>query len=165
MTMGEWHEASRESCRDILLRHGYTVNTDGHHDPDGTGVRVFREYNREKFALGMVDLVGMKGGKIEIVAEIEEDTTLRSILGDVAVVDMANWCLIHTGSNSKMVPLEGAILFVITPALKDERAKRQAKTLAMMLRDTYNLTNLSDFIVTDELEFEEELKEMELYMV
>ena len=164
MGMREWHEAMKDRCKEILINHGYTVNT-----TSTEGVRIFREYsmnrNREKFALGTVDLVGMKGGKVEIVVEIEEDATPKSILGDVSVVEMSNLCLIRTGSDSKMVPLEGAILFIITQLVEEERAKRQLQSMAMMLRDAYNLTNLSDFIITNEAEFEEELKEVELYMV
>ncbi len=164
MGMREWHEAMKDRCKEILINHGYTVNT-----TSTEGVRIFREYsmnrNREKFALGTVDLVGMKGGKVEIVVEIEEDATPKSILGDVSVVELSNVCLIRTGSDSKMVPLEGAILFIITQLVEEERAKRQLQSMAMMLRDAYNLTNLSDFIITNEAEFEEELKEVELYMV
>ena len=156
--MREWHEVMKDRCKEILMSHGYSVNSTD-------GVRMFREYNREKFALGMVDLVGMKGGKIEIVVEIEEDDTPKSILGDVSVVEMSNLCLIRTGSDSKMVPLEGAILFIITQLVEEERAKRQSQSMAMMLRDTYSLSNLSDFIITNEAEFEEELNEVELYMV
>ena len=168
MGMREWHEAMKDRCKEILINHGYTVNT-----TSTEGVRIFREYsmnrnrnrNREKFALGTVDLVGMKGGKVEIVVEIEEDATPKSILVDVSVVELSNVCLIRTGSDSKMVPLEGAILFIITQLVEEERAKRQLQSMAMMLRDAYNLTNLSDFIITNEAEFEEELKEVELYMV
>ena len=166
MGMREWHEAMKDRCKEILINHGYTVNT-----TSTEGVRIFREYsmnrnrNREKFALGTVDLVGMKGGKVEIVIEIEEDATPKSILGDVSVVELSNVCLIRTGSDSKMVPLEGAILFIITQLVEEERAKRQSQSMAMMLRDTYSLSNLSDFIITNEAEFEEELKEVELYMV
>ena len=164
MGMREWHEAMKDRCKEILINHGYTVNT-----TSTEGVRIFREYsmnrNREKFALGMVDLVGMKGGKIKIVVEIEEDATPKSILGDVSVVELSNVCLIRAGSDSKMVPLEGAILFVITRLVEEERAKRRLQSMAMMMRDAYNLTNLSDFIITNETEFEEELNEVELYMV
>ena len=163
MGMREWHEAMKDRCKEILINHGYTVNTT-------STVRIFREYsmknrNREKFALGMVDLVGMKGGKIKIVVEIEEDATPKSILGDVSVVELSNVCLIRAGSDSKMLPLEGAILFIVTRLVEEERAKRRLQSMAMMMRDAYNLTNLSDFIITNEAEFEEELNEVELYMV
>ena len=164
MGMREWHEAMKDRCKEILINHGYTVNT-----TSTEGVRIFREYsinrNREKFALGMVDLVGVKGGKIKIVVEIEEDATPKSILGDVSVVELSNVCLIRAGSDSKMVPLEGAILFIVTQLVEEERAKRRLQSMAMMMRDAYNLTNLSDFIITNEAEFEEELNEVELYMV
>ena len=66
MSIREWHEAMKDKSR-----HGYTVNTT-------STVRIFREYsmnrNGEKFALGMVDLVGMKG------VEIEEDATPKSAM-------------------------------------------------------------------------------------
>ncbi len=152
--MGEWRNAMRDRCKEVLLSHGYTVDDDD--------VKLFREYNREKFALGRADLVGLKGSRIWIVVMIEEDNTPKSILGAVSVVDMANRCLIHTGQDGKMVPLERAVLFVVTRTTAEEQAKQGA--MVMMLRDIYTLTNLCDFIVTNEEDFEEELAEMELYM-
>ncbi len=109
----------------------------------------------------MLNIVGIKKGAIQLIVEIEEDDTPKTVLGDVAVVDMANLCLARmVGLDRKMVPLTGVVLFIVTPASK-ERATIE------MLRDSYDFMSgsLRDFIVTNEDEFEDELNEMELYMV
>jgi hypothetical protein len=148
----------KEKCIKILRSLGYTVDTS--HEEKGN-VRIYREYNGEKIALADVDIVGIKKGAIQLIVEIEEDDTPKTVLGDVAVVDMANVCLARMpGSDRKMVPLTGVVLFIVTPASK-ERATIE------MLRDSYDFMSgcLRDFIVTTEDEFEDELNEMELYMV
>jgi len=151
----------RAKCVEILKGHGYTVDTSN----EGAGnIRIYREHNAEKIALADVDIVGIKKGIIQVIVEIEENDTPKAILGDVAVVDMANACLAKmSGADRKMVPLDGAVLFVVTPASK-EAAKERA--LMMMLRDSYNFMegNLRDFIVTDEDAFENELADLELYV-
>ncbi len=146
-------------CIKILRNLGYTVNSS--HEEKGGGVRIYREHGGEKFALADVDIVGIKKGTIQIIVEIEEDDTPKTVLGDVAVVDMANICLARMpGSDRKMFPLNGVVLFIVTSASK-ERATIE------MLRDSYDFMSgsLRDFIVTTGDEFEDELNEMELYMV
>jgi len=148
----------KEKCIKNLRSLGYTVDTS--HEEKGN-VRIYREHSGEKFALADVDIVGIKKGAIQMIVEIEEDDTPKTVLGDVAVVDMANVCLARmAGSDRKMVPLTGVVLFIVTPASK-ERATIE------MLRDSYDFMSgsLRDFIVTNEDEFEDELNEMELYMV
>lgn len=156
------HREIREKCIKVIGSQGYTVDTS--HEDKGN-VRIYREYNGEKIALAGVDIVGIKKGAIQMIVEIEEDDTAKTVLGDVAVADMATICLARTaGSDRKMVPLNGVVLFIVTPASK-ERAKKRAAI--MMLRDSYNFMNgsLRDFIVTDEDEFEDEINEMVLYVV
>ncbi len=152
--MSEWRDAMRDRCKEVLLSHGYTV-VDG-------DVRLYREYNGDKFALGRADLVVVKGSRIWMVVMIEGDASPKNILGAISVVDMADRCLIRTGQEGKMVPLERAVLFVLTHTTAEEYVKQEA--MVMMLRDVYTLTNLCDFIVTNEENFVEELHEMELYM-
>lgn len=163
MKMSDKRGEIREKSIEILKSHGYTVDA----SYEGTGhVRIYREeQNGDKFALAEVDIVGLKKGTIQVVVAIEEDDTPKTILGDVAVVDMANACLTRAlGSDKSMVPLNGVVLFIVTPVRK-EAAKERA--LIAMLRDSYNFMegNLRDFIVTDVDAFENELRELELYTV
>ncbi len=148
----------KEKCIKILKNLGYTVNA-LHEGKENA--RIYREHGGEKFALADVDLVGIKKGSIQIIVAIEKDDAPKTVLGDVAVVDMANLCLARMpGSDRKMFPLNGVVLFIVTPASK-ERATIE------MLRDSYDFMSgsLRDFIVTTEDEFEDELNEMELYVV
>ncbi|MBL7117327.1 MAG: hypothetical protein ISS94_00880 [Candidatus Syntrophoarchaeum sp.] len=166
MSENSKHREIREKCIKVLRSQGYTVDTS--HEDKGD-VRIYREYNGEKIALAGVDIVGIKKGAIQMIVEIEEDDTAKTVLGNVAVADMATICLARTAdSDRKMVPLNGVVLFIVTPASK-ERAEERAKKRAaiMMLRDSYNFMNgsLRDFIVTDEDEFEDEINEMALYVV
>ncbi|MCK4475919.1 MAG: hypothetical protein KAU16_04255 [Methanophagales archaeon] len=152
------HSELKEKCIKILRSLGYTVDTS--HEEKGI-VQIYREYNGEKIALADVDIVGIKKGAIQMIVEIEEDDTPKTVLGDVAVVDMANLCLARmAGSDRKMVPLTGVVLFIVTPASKE-------RATIKMLRDSYDFMSgsLRDFIVTNEDEIEDELNEMELYMV
>ncbi len=56
------------------------------------------------------------------------------------------------------------VLFIVTPASNGSVKER---ALMMLLRDSYNFMegNLRDFIVTTEDEFENELADLELYVV
>lgn len=149
-------------CIEILKSHEYTVDTSN----DGTeNVRLYREHNEEKFALAEVDIVGLKKGVVQLIVAIEESNTPKAILGEVAVVDMANACLVReAGSDRKLQPLNKVVLFIVTPASNGSVKER---ALMMMLRDSYNFMegNLRDFIVTTEDEFENELADLELYVV
>ncbi|MCW3129910.1 MAG: hypothetical protein N2V75_07430 [Methanophagales archaeon] len=150
------HSEIKEKCIKILRNLGYTVNT-SHEEK----VRIYREYGGEKIPLADVDIVGIKKGAIQIIVEIEEDDTPKTVLGNVAVVDMANLCLARMpGSERKMYPLTGVVLFIVTPASKE-------RSRTGMLRDSYDFMSgsLRDFIVTTEDEFEDELNEMELFMM
>ena len=150
------HSEIMEKCTKIIRSLGYTV--DSSHDEKGK-VRMYREYHGEKIALADVDIVGIKKGNIQMIVEIEGGDTVKTVLGDVAVMDMANLCLARTtGTERKMVPLNGVVLFIVTPATK-ERATME------MLRDSYNFMSgsLRDFIITTEDEFEDALKEIEVY--
>jgi len=152
----------REKCIEVLKSHEYTVDTS--HDRKGN-VRIYREQNGDKFALVDVDIVGLKKGSVRVIVKIEEDNTPKTILGNVATVDIANACSVHaSGSDRKMVPLNGVVLFIVTP-VSSEYAK--TRPLVQMLKDRYNFMEgcMRDFIVTDEDAFENELADLELYVM